>query len=59
MITCKSCGAPDGQRVFRHEDGKQFTQSWDLVCEDADYSPRASMIYLDKNGLCNKCREKQ
>lgn len=55
--TCKNCGAPEDQRVFRHSDGKQFTQSWEVVCSDPEYSPNATMIYLDKDYLCRKCRQ--
>lgn len=56
--TCKNCGAPSGQRVFRHKDGKRWCQDWDMVCAQPEYSPRASMIYLNPaTQLCSKCGE--
>lgn len=56
--TCKSCGAEDGVRIFRHKDGKQWTRDWSIVCSNNDYSPTATMIYIKvMSGLCSKCAE--
>lgn len=57
--TCKSCGAPEGQRVFRHSGGKKWTQEFDVVSMDPEYSAHATIINLDRSGLCNKCRYHQ
>lgn len=56
MKTCKVCGAPEGQRVFRHKFNGSWTQVWEIVCADQDYSPSATITYLDSEGLCRKCR---
>jgi len=57
MTHCTHCHAPEGERVWRSQTSTDWTQSLALVQEDLDFYPNATMIWLDKDGKCHKCRQ--